>query len=44
MGIWDDAQRVSQVRDLQARYGGGMDDPIWRFRLPEVTPVPVKAR
>jgi hypothetical protein len=19
---------------LQVQYGGGMDDPIWRFRLP----------
>ncbi len=43
MGIWDDAQRVSRVRDLQSRFGGGVDEPIWRFRLPEVAALPVKA-
>jgi hypothetical protein len=41
MGVWDDAQRVSEFRDLQTRYGGGMDEPIWRFRLPAVTTIPV---
>ena len=37
MGIWDDAQRVTQVRELQTQYGAGMDEPIWRFRLPAVS-------
>jgi hypothetical protein len=34
MGVWDDASQVGRIRDLQTRYGGGMDEPIWRFRLP----------
>jgi hypothetical protein len=36
MGVWDDAAQVAQVRELQAQYGGGMDEPIWRFRLPSL--------
>lgn len=42
MGIWDDPQRVAQVRQLQVKYDGGMDEPIWRFRLPAKA-APVKA-
>lgn len=34
MGVWEDASQVAQVRALQVQYGGGMDEPIWRFRLP----------
>jgi hypothetical protein len=34
MGVWDDASQVAQLRELQVQYGGGMDEPIWRFRLP----------
>lgn len=34
LGVWDDASQVAQLRELQAEYGGGMDEPIWRFRLP----------
>jgi hypothetical protein len=34
MGVWDDAPQVARVRELQVQYGGGMDEPIWRFRLP----------
>lgn len=41
MGIWDDSQRVAQVRELQVKYDGGTDEPIWRFRLP-VKAAPVK--
>jgi hypothetical protein len=35
MGVWDDTAQVAQVRELQTQYGGGVDEPIWRFRLPE---------
>jgi hypothetical protein len=34
LGVWDEPARVAEVRGLQARYGGGVDEPIWRFRLP----------
>ena len=34
LGVWDEPQRVAQVRALQSRYAAGMDEPIWRFRLP----------
>ncbi len=34
MGVWDDRSQVARVRELQSQYGGGLDEPIWRFRLP----------
>ncbi len=35
MGVWTDAARVQEVRAFQKQFDGGLDEPIWRFRLPK---------
>ena len=34
---WTEPGKVQLIRGLQAKFGGGMDEPIWRFRLDERT-------